>query len=374
MVNFAEDATSFFYASKEEAMKRNEELLIKIKEKQSELIPLINAANKLKETIRSIYFEDENFCKLMGIPYDAFFSDDMPFKNYMNNPEKCLPDYSVKEALLGATATGTASSIGLWQLVSELGTASTGTSIGSIYGAAASNATWAWFGNGSLATGGFGMLGGKICLGSIFAIMAIPGFLSVKNIQEKNNIEKENGVLENLLASFPSKQEINVLVGKIKEADLFIEKSFQEFKNRSILMHQTFLEDMHTYFNKNRLLECQENSGQLSLIQAVVSKKGKEFISDLLKNECSLNEKDDQGKTALMYAAIFGDLEIVELLIKAGVNLEERDPDGKTALILAAEKSKSVDVVYALCEAGAKKHYTVGKYEYSLSDYISELN
>ena len=218
------------------------------------------------------------------------------------------------------------------------------------------------------------MLGGKICLGSIFAIMAIPGFLSVKNIQEKNNIEKENGVLENLLASFPSKQEINVLVGKIKEADLFIEKSFQEFKNRSILMHQTFLEDMHTYFNKNRLLECQENSGQLSLIQAVVSKKGKEFISDLLKNECSLNEKDDQGKTALMYAAIFGDLEIVELLIKAGVNLEERDPDGKTALILAAEKSKSVDVVYALCEAGAKKHYTVGKYEYSLSDYISELN
>lgn len=73
MVNFAEDATSFFYAGKEEAMKRNEELLIKIKEKQSELIPLINAANKLKETIRSIYFEDENFCKLMGIPYDAFF-------------------------------------------------------------------------------------------------------------------------------------------------------------------------------------------------------------------------------------------------------------------------------------------------------------
>lgn len=56
---------------------------------------------------------------------------------------------------------------GAWALVSFAGTASTGTAIGTLSGAAATNATLAWFGGGALAAGGAGMAGGTIVLGGI---------------------------------------------------------------------------------------------------------------------------------------------------------------------------------------------------------------
>lgn len=57
---------------------------------------------------------------------------------------------------------------GAWTIVSFAGTASTGTAIGTLSGAAATNATLAWFGGGALAAGGAGMAGGTIVLGGIF--------------------------------------------------------------------------------------------------------------------------------------------------------------------------------------------------------------
>lgn len=57
--------------------------------------------------------------------------------------------------------------------------ASTGTAIASLSGAAATNATLAWFGGGSLATGGLGMAGGTFVLGGLVAgpILAVGGVL-----------------------------------------------------------------------------------------------------------------------------------------------------------------------------------------------------
>jgi len=48
-----------------------------------------------------------------------------------------------------------------------LASASTGTAISALSGAAATNATLAWFGGGSLAAGGMGMAGGMVVLGGI---------------------------------------------------------------------------------------------------------------------------------------------------------------------------------------------------------------
>jgi hypothetical protein len=48
-------------------------------------------------------------------------------------------------------------------------TASTGTAISTLSGVAASNATLAFFGGGSLATGGLGMAGGTLVLGGLVA-------------------------------------------------------------------------------------------------------------------------------------------------------------------------------------------------------------
>ena len=59
---------------------------------------------------------------------------------------------------------GAALSTGAMSLVATFGTASTGTAISSLSGAAATNATLAWFGGGSIAAGGGGVAMGTVVL------------------------------------------------------------------------------------------------------------------------------------------------------------------------------------------------------------------
>ncbi|MGB6296104.1 MAG: hypothetical protein WBF90_07940 [Rivularia sp. (in: cyanobacteria)] len=68
----------------------------------------------------------------------------------------------IKAINLGAAGYGGAMSI-----ASSVGVASTGTAISGLSGAAATNATLAWLGGGSLATGGGGMALGSVVLGGI---------------------------------------------------------------------------------------------------------------------------------------------------------------------------------------------------------------
>lgn len=65
--------------------------------------------------------------------------------------------------------------------------ASTGTAIASLSGAAATNATLAWFGGGSLAAGGLGVAGGTVVLGGVVAapVLAVAGFIMEAKSQEK---------------------------------------------------------------------------------------------------------------------------------------------------------------------------------------------
>ena len=65
--------------------------------------------------------------------------------------------------------TGAITAFGAYGLAGTLGTASTGTAIASLSGAAASNATLAFLGGGSLAAGGLGVAGGMAVLGGLVA-------------------------------------------------------------------------------------------------------------------------------------------------------------------------------------------------------------
>lgn len=70
-------------------------------------------------------------------------------------------------------SAGVSTALGTWALVSSIGTASTGTAIAGLSGAAATNATLAWLGGGVLAAGGGGMAAGTVVLGGIVAIPAL---------------------------------------------------------------------------------------------------------------------------------------------------------------------------------------------------------
>lgn len=95
--------------------------------------------------------------------------DKIIMKNYDNHSD--FTGIKNSSAILGNTiaglSAGLASGFGTWSLVSTFANASTGTAIGSLSGVAATNATLAWLGGGSLATGGGGMAAGAVMLGKI---------------------------------------------------------------------------------------------------------------------------------------------------------------------------------------------------------------
>lgn len=89
-------------------------------------------------------------------------------------------DYqALQDAGLGLGAGvggGAALAFGAYNGTMLLASASTGTAISSLGGVAATNATLAWLGGGSLAAGGYGMAGGMMVLGGIVAGPALAIF------------------------------------------------------------------------------------------------------------------------------------------------------------------------------------------------------
>lgn len=95
----------------------------------------------------------------------------------------------------GGVTSGALAAFGAYNGVMALGAASTGTAISTLSGAAATNATLAWLGGGSLAAGGYGIAGGTMVLGAVAAgpAMLIAGWYmgakASKNLDDaKSNI------------------------------------------------------------------------------------------------------------------------------------------------------------------------------------------
>ena len=107
----------------------------------------------------------------------------------LNLPQKekmVLGSLDIEKGLASGAASGALMGLGAYGSVGMLASASTGTAIASLSGAAATNATLAWLGGGSLAAGGFGMAGGMVVLGGLVAgpAIAITGFVMASKAEE----------------------------------------------------------------------------------------------------------------------------------------------------------------------------------------------
>ena len=112
-------------------------------------------------------------------------------------------------ALSGITG-GALAAFGAYSAAATFASASTGTAIASLSGAAATNATLAFFGGGSLAVGGLGVAGGTAVLGGLVAGPA----LLVMGIIANNKAGKS---LENALAS---SAEVDVAIEQLETANI----------------------------------------------------------------------------------------------------------------------------------------------------------
>lgn len=100
----------------------------------------------------------------------------------------------VVENVTKSIGAGTATALTAYGLVGVYGTATTGTAICSLTGVAAKNATIAWFGGGSIAAGGGGILAGTLVIGGLFvAPTALVASISksVNSMKLETELEKK---------------------------------------------------------------------------------------------------------------------------------------------------------------------------------------
>lgn len=102
---------------------------------------------------------------------------------------KELGNFAIQVAggVTAGAAGGALTAIGAYGAAQTFAAASTGTAIVSLSGAAATNATLAFFGGGSLAAGGLGMAGGMMVLGGLVAgpALLVMGLITGAKSQEK---------------------------------------------------------------------------------------------------------------------------------------------------------------------------------------------
>ena len=97
---------------------------------------------------------------------------------------------SLAGGAVAGTAGGALAAFGAYGAAQALACASTGTAIASLSGVAATNATLAFFGGGSLAAGGLGMAGGTAVLGGLVAGPALMVMGFVAGHAAKKDLEK----------------------------------------------------------------------------------------------------------------------------------------------------------------------------------------
>lgn len=175
----------------------------------------------------------------------------------------------------GSVAGGLAA-LGAYGGTMAFATASTGTAISTLAGAAATNATLAALGGGSLAAGGLGMMGGAAVLGGLVAgpALAILGF--TMNSKAEANLDKAITQYNKVKAEC-EKIQINIdRCNKISKIGNIYTKTTNDLN----LMFEKLLDRLETllYYGANDYSRFRDNDKKLVAMSMAVAKAVKSII------------------------------------------------------------------------------------------------
>lgn len=138
-------------------------------------------------------------------------------ENLQEMRETSLKATDVLSGGIAGVGAGALLGWGTYGGVMALGTATTGTAIGTLSGAAATNATLAWLGGGSLAAGGGGMALGSAVLGGIIAgpaLLVAGGIFGAKAKEKLNNAYSNLAEAKKIQSEMESAETELKIIGK----------------------------------------------------------------------------------------------------------------------------------------------------------------
>jgi len=246
--------------------------VIKFEIYEKSIIPFVETFTKIK----NINFEDNKIA-----------DGNLPQVNFTEMKEMQSSNVELKELVGGGISSlgaGGLAGLAAYGGVGLLGTASTGTAIGSLSGVAATNAALAWLGGGSLATGGLGMAGGMFVLGGIVAgpVLAVGG----KMMASKAEAAKEDAYA-NLSKSKLAAEEMETA----SEVTKGIKKRFDEVNGVLATLNNPFIPFLESL---DELVERNDNYETYS----EEDKKGVFITASLaktLKNILEVNILNEEG-------------------------------------------------------------------------------
>lgn len=155
---------------------------------------------------------------------------------------------SALKSLAGGSLAGLAAGGGAWLGVSSLGAASTGAAISGLSGAAATNATLAWLGGGSLASGGLGIAGGTAVLGGLVAgpLLAIGGA-----VMASKAAETKDKAYEQLSRIRAEVKKVDIVNSKLNAIETYTDECHSTFNKVNTLFSDDILPKLKTVAERN---------------------------------------------------------------------------------------------------------------------------
>ena len=132
-----------------------------------------------------------------------FGYDEEPKEKLMNIENTSLNASEIAKAGFAAVGTGALVGVAAYGGAMMIGSASTGTAIATLTGAAKTNATLAWFGGGAKAAGGFGMAAGKLVLAGVVVAPILAVAAVIAGVKGKERLEEAKKIyadVENAVA------------------------------------------------------------------------------------------------------------------------------------------------------------------------------
>ena len=149
---------------------------------------------------------------------------------------------------VSSLGTGALAGVASYGAATMLASASTGTAISTLSGVAATNATLAWFGGGSLAAGGLGIAGGAAVLGGIVAgpVLAVGGMvLAAKARENLANARRDDAEAKKAASEMKAAR-------AIVEAITAVAGQFQEVSKQLSDRFTLVLDDLETVIERKR--------------------------------------------------------------------------------------------------------------------------